>query len=180
MLVGMVDEALLIVRIVVGALLAGHGAQKLFGAFGGPGLAGTAAWLESIGLRPGRPWALMAGLAEFGGGLLMVLGLVHPLGPIAVIAAMLTAWFRAHWGKPIWATAGGGELPATDAAVALAVALGGPGAYSLDAALGIRVPPAVVAVVAVAAVIGVITAIAWPSEAPPAAGTTERRDDRAA
>jgi putative oxidoreductase len=70
----MVHEALLILRVVVGSLLVGHGAQKLFGAFGGHGLAGTAAWLESIGLRPGRPWALVAGLSEFGGGLLLALG----------------------------------------------------------------------------------------------------------
>jgi putative oxidoreductase len=176
----MIHEGLLILRIVVGGLLAGHGAQKLFGVLGGPGLAGTAGWLESIGLRPGRPWALMAGLAELAGGLLMALGLLHPLGPIAVIAAMLTAWLRAHWGKPIWATQGGGELPLTNAAVAIAVALAGPGAYSIDQALGIQVPPAVVVAAAVAALLGVVAAIAWPAKAPPASRTAERRDGRAA
>ena len=64
------DFGFLILRVVVGGLLAGHGAQKLFGAFGGPGLNGASGWMESMGLRPGRLWAGMAGGGEFGGGVL--------------------------------------------------------------------------------------------------------------
>ncbi|OLC00920.1 MAG: DoxX family protein [Candidatus Rokubacteria bacterium 13_1_40CM_68_15] len=174
----MTDVALLILRIVTGCLLIGHGSQKLFGWFGGPGLAGAGAWFESIGLRPGRSWAALAGLTELGGGLLMAVGFLNPLGPIAVMAAMAAAWLKAHWGKPIWATAGGGELPATYLTIALALALAGPGAYSLDASLGVRVPGVVSSVVAILAAIGVIATLAWPARS--AERARADRKDRAA
>src|SRR5438552_3855269 len=136
----MKNLALLILRLTVGALLAGHGAQKLFGWFGGHGLPGTAGWLESMGLRPGRQWALLAGLSEFGGGVLTLLGFLNPLGPLGTIGAMVMATAKAHWGKPIWVTSGGAELPLTNIAAALAVALAGPGDFSLDKVLGVRLP----------------------------------------
>jgi putative oxidoreductase len=136
----MSDLGLLIVRLVVGGLLAGHGAQKLFGSFGGPGLPGVAGWLESMGLRPGHVWAWMAGLGEFGGGSLTLLGLGGPLGQVMAISAMLMAAFKGHWGKPIWATEGGAELPVTNIAVGTALALTGPGRYSLDRLFGLRIP----------------------------------------
>src|SRR5262245_15615338 len=85
---GPADLGLLILRLAVGGLLTGHGAQKLFGWFGGHGLEGTGGWLESIGFRPGKSWALLAGLSEFGGGALTSLGLLHPLGPLATLGAM--------------------------------------------------------------------------------------------
>ena len=134
------DWAALVVRLVQGSLLAGHGAQKLFGSFGGHGLEGTSGFMEMLGLRPGRPWALLAGLSEFGGGVLTVLGLLNPLGPIGVIASMSMATAKAHWGKPIWGTEGGAELPVTNTAISTALLLSGPGKYSLDGALGIRLP----------------------------------------
>ena len=136
----MVDVALLILRAVVGGLLAGHGAQKLFGWFGGYGVAGTAGWLESLGLRPGRTWAITAGLSEFGGGLLMLLGFLNPLNTLGVYGAMAMATAKAHWGKPIWVSSGGAELPLMNMAVATALALAGPGRYSLDRLVGIRLP----------------------------------------
>jgi putative oxidoreductase len=157
------DAALLIVRATVGGLLAGHGAQKLFGWFGGPGLKGTAGMMESLGLRPGAAWAPVAALSEFAGGVLTALGLLNPLGPIAIIAAMSMATAKAHWGKPIWVTAGGAELPVTNMAVALAIALAGSGRYSLDSALGLRVPPALGAVAALAAAAGVATGAVAPA-----------------
>lgn len=87
------DFALLIVRIVVGLLFFGHGAQKLFGWFGGGGLNATTGWLGSIGLHPARFWALLAGLSEFGGGILLALGLLNPLGPpgISTVVALVGA-----------------------------------------------------------------------------------------
>lgn len=173
----MADLGLLVLRLVVGGLLMGHGSQKLFGWFGGHGLAGTAGWLESIGLRPGKPWALLAGLAEFGGGLLLALGLLNPLGPIGIIAVMATAWAAAHAGKPIWVTSGGAELPLTNMAAALAIALAGPGVYSLDAGFGIHVPAVLTGIVALAAAVGVAAA-AW--RGPAAMREAARRQDRAA
>lgn len=134
------DLGVLTLRLVVGGLLAGHGAQKLFGSFGGPGHSGTAGWLESLGLRPGHVWAWMAGGGEFGGGLLTALGLGGPLGPVMVMSAMTTAAMRGHWGKPIWATSGGAELPVTNIAVGTALALSGPGRYSLDRLFGVKLP----------------------------------------
>ncbi len=132
--------SVLIVRLVVGGLLAGHGAQKLFGWFGGAGLEGTAGWMESMRLRPGTAWARLAGGSELGGGLLTALGLLNPLGPIAAIGAMSMAWAKVHLGNPLWSTKGGAELPLTNIAVLAALTVAGPGKLSLDSLFGIRVP----------------------------------------
>src|SRR5215210_2239783 len=137
---GMGNLAALILRAVLGSLLAGHGAQKLFGSFNGPGLEGTSGFMEMMGLRPGRLWAVLAGLSEFGGGVLTVLGLLNPLGPLGIIASMVMATVKAHGGKPIWVTEGGAELPVTNIAAAMALIFSGSGKYSLDRAFGIRIP----------------------------------------
>jgi putative oxidoreductase len=134
------DVGLLALRLTVGGLLAGHGAQKLFGAFGGHGVKGTAQWLESLGLQPGHVWSVLAGLSEFGGGLLIATGLFAPLGTLGVMGSMGMASGTAHRGKPIWVTSGGAELPVTNIAVATALMLTGPGALSLDRAFGISLP----------------------------------------
>ena len=136
----LMDSALVILRLGAGALLAGHGAQKLFGWFGGHGLKGTGGWLESMGLKPGPVWAVAAGSGEMGGGLLTTLGLGWPLGPMGVISAMTMATAKAHWGKPIWNQEGGAELPVVYSTVAATLALVGPGRFSLDRAFGIKVP----------------------------------------
>jgi putative oxidoreductase len=134
------ESAPLIVRLAQGSLMAGHGAQKLFGSFGGPGLEGTSGFMEMLGMRPGRPWAYVAGLSEFGGGVLTALGLLNPLGPLGVIGAMSMATRKAHWGKPIWVTEGGAELPLLNIAVSTALMIREPDRYSLDRILGIRLP----------------------------------------
>ncbi len=134
------DIGLLALRVVVGGLLMGHGAQKLFGLFGGPGIAGTAAWFATLGLRPARPWALLAGLAEFVGGMLLVLGLGGPLGALSLLAPMLVAIFKVHLPNGLWNENGGLEFPLTNIAAALVLALSGSGRYSLDALLGIALP----------------------------------------
>src|SRR5918998_639186 len=128
--------ATLVVRLVLGGFVAGHGAQKLFGSFGGPGIEGTTQMVESQGLTPPKPWAMLGGASEFGGGILTSLGLLNPLGPIGVIAAMAMASKTVHGGQPIWVTEGGAEFPVTNIAAATALMLGGPGRYSLDRALG--------------------------------------------
>jgi putative oxidoreductase len=134
------ESAPMIVRVVQGSLMAGHGAQKLFGSFGGPGLEGTSGFMEMLGMRPGRPWAYLAGLSEFGGGLLTALGLLNPLGPLGVIASMSMATRKAHWDKPIWVTEGGAELPVLNIAISTALMIREPDGFSLDRLLGIRLP----------------------------------------
>ena len=153
----MKDIGLLILRLTFGGLLAGHGSQKLFGWFGGFGLKGTAGWMESMGLKPGTTWATMASASEFGGGILTALGFLHPLGPLSTMGSMLMAIAKAHWGKPIWVTQGGAELPVTNIATALANTLTGPGRFSLDRLFGIRVPRVLViaTIVAEAVMIGI-------------------------
>ena len=136
----MIDLALLILRATVGTLIAGHGAQKLFGWFEGPGLEGTAGFMEQLQLTPGRQWAMAASAAEFGGGTLTALGLFNPVGPLGVTSAMGMAISKVHWGKPIWVTSGGAELPITNIAVACALMAAGPGKYSLDHVLKTSLP----------------------------------------
>jgi putative oxidoreductase len=134
-----IDIALLLLRVVVGLLFVGHGSQKLFGGFGGVGLAGMAGWLGSLGMRPAGFWALMAGLSEAGGGVLLALGLLSPLGTLGITAAMLVAIVTAHWGR-LWAAKNGMELPLVYLIATTSIALAGPGAYSLDSAFGIALP----------------------------------------
>ena len=132
--------ATLLLRLTVGGLLAGHGAQKLFGSFEGPGPDQFGASLDKIGLRPGRSWATVAGISEFGGGILTALGALNPLGPVMAMGSMLMAAFTVHEGKPVWAQQGGAELPLTDMAVHGSLILAGPGALSIDALLGLHLP----------------------------------------
>jgi putative oxidoreductase len=134
------DFALCVVRVTVGALLAGHGSQKLLGWFGGGGLEGTGGFFESLGFRPGRQWAGLAAASELGGGMLTALGFLNPVGPLAAMGAMLVATLTAHAGKPIWGTQGGAELPVTNMAVLGAVTLAGPGRFSIDRIAGTGLP----------------------------------------
>ncbi len=128
---------LLILRLVVGLLFVGHGAQKLFGIWGGHGLKGTAGFFEGIGLRPGRVHAAAAGVMEFGGGALLALGLLTPVASLALIAVMTAAVISVHFSKGLWATGGGYEYNLVLAAVAFAVAAIGPGSWSVDHALSL-------------------------------------------
>jgi putative oxidoreductase len=159
------EAAPMLVRVVQGSLMAGHGAQKLFGSFGGPGLEGTSGFMEMLGMRPGRPWAYLAGLSEFGGGLLTALGLLKPLGPLGVIASMSMATRRAHWGKPIWVTEGGAELPLLNIAISTALMIRESDGYSLDRLLGIRLPAWVGLVGLVGIILTVLYAELEPDEA---------------
>jgi putative oxidoreductase len=131
----MLSLGLLIIRLVIGVLFIGHGAQKLFGWFGGHGLKGTGGWFESIGMKPGVTLALLAGLSELLGGLLFALGLLTPLAGILIAATMLMAIIKVHWQNGVWVTSNGYEYNLTLIAVAIGVALIGPGQYALDAIL---------------------------------------------
>lgn len=130
------STGILILRVILGLVMAAHGAQKLFGWFGGHGLKGTGAFFESMGFRPGLANAALAGLSETVGGLLIAAGLATPLGAAAVIGVMVAAAVFVHGRHGLFAQNGGFELPLIYAAAAAAIAFTGPGAYSLDHALG--------------------------------------------
>lgn len=128
----MIDIGLLIIRLVIGVLFIGHGAQKLFGLFGGYGLKGTGGWMESIGMKPGVTMALFAGLAEFIGGIMFAAGILTPLASIMIVGTMIMAIVKVHGPNGLWATANGYEYNLTLIAVAVGIALIGPGQYALD------------------------------------------------
>ena len=129
------DIGLLILRVVVGLLLVGYGGQKLFGWFGGAGPRGHTAWLASLGYRPAIHFAILNGLAEAGGGVLLVHGLATPAAAAILVANLVNA-YSAHAGKGVWNANGGCELPLLYGAVVAALGFTGSGAYSLDARLG--------------------------------------------
>jgi len=130
-------EGLLIARLVFGLLMAAHGTQKAFGWFGGYGLTGTGGFMESLGFRPGRLFAAAAAYTEIAGGLLVALGLLGPVGPALILSVMIVAAVTVHWGH-VFAQSNGVEVPLLYAAFAVAVALTGPGRWSLDALLGLQ------------------------------------------
>jgi putative oxidoreductase len=131
-----VNTGLLLLRLVLGALLIGHGSQKLFGAFGGHGLAGTGGFFHSLGFRPGRPMAVVAGVSEAGAGLLLALGLLTPLAAAIVVGTLFVA-SSVHWKAGLWGQNGGYELALFYAVTAVVLAFTGPGTYSLDNAIGL-------------------------------------------
>ena len=159
------DIGLLIIRLVVGLTLAAHGSQKLFRWFGGYGISGTAPFLEQLGFRPGRPQAALAGIAEFGGGLLLAVGLWTPMAAAGLVSVMLVAAVSLHWKSGFFITAGGVEYTLVLAAAAAGLAFTGPGALSADGALGISWSSAsAVAALAVGITAGAIQLLMrrWP------------------
>jgi putative oxidoreductase len=131
------DSGILALRLVLGLLMAAHGAQKLFGWFGGHGLTGTGGFFESLGFRPGRLFASAAGISEFGGGLLVTLGLFGPVGPALMLSVMIVAAVSVHAPNGLFAMSNGIEVPLLYGVGALALALAGHGLFSLDALLGL-------------------------------------------
>lgn len=129
------DLGLLLLRLGTGGVLAAHGAQKLFGWFGGGGIAGTGQFMESVGFAPGEASATMAGLAEAGGGALLALGLATPAAGAAAAGAMVGA-SAVHAPNGFFAQGGGYEYAASLGLTAAGLAITGPGRLSLDHALG--------------------------------------------
>ena len=129
------DLGLFVLRLTVGLTLAAHGAQKLFGWFGGYGLDATGQAFEVLGFRPGRRHALMAGVVEFGGGLLLTFGALTPLGAALIASVMLVAALTVHTKKGFFITSGGYEYNLVLGVAALTVAFTGPGRLSIDALL---------------------------------------------
>ena len=129
---------LLAARLVLGLLMAAHGSQKLFGWFGGYGLAGTGGFFESIGFRPGKRFAALAALTEVGSGLLIALGFLGPVGPALMLSVMIVAAVSVHLQHRLFAASNGIEVPLLYGIGAFALALTGPGIFSLDALLGLN------------------------------------------
>jgi putative oxidoreductase len=148
-----ISLGLAVLRVVVGLLLAGHGAQKLFGWFGGHGFAGTVGFLQAKGFKPAALWALLGTLGEFVGGLLLALGFLSPLGSIAIFASMLMAVLKFHWKQGLWSMQNGYEYPLVLGVVGLFFGWVGVGGYSLDALLGIALPGVLFEIGVVAAII---------------------------
>ncbi|MEU6221651.1 DoxX family protein [Streptomyces sp. NPDC047022] len=126
------DWGLLLIRLTFGLLMAGHGAQKLFGLFGGKGLTATGNGFAALGYHPGRVFALVGGLSEFLGGLGLAAGLLTPLAAAALIGVMINAMATVTGAHGLWETRGGVEYGVCIAVVALAVAMTGPGRLAVD------------------------------------------------
>ena len=128
---------LLLIRLVMGLTFAAHGSQKLFGWFGGYGVEGTAGFFESIGLKPGKALAVLAGAGELLSGLFFAAGLLTPLAAAAMVVIMVVAIMTVTGQNGYWITANGTEYNIAIIAVAVGVALTGPGAYALDKLIGL-------------------------------------------
>ena len=131
------DSGLLFARLVFGTLMAIRGSQKLFGWFGGYGISGTGGFFESLGFRPGGLFAIAAGMAEFGGGVFLAIGLREPAAAAAIVSVMIVAMITVHWRNGLLASTNGVEMPLLYLAAATCLALTGPGVYSVDAVLGL-------------------------------------------
>ena len=155
----MIGIGLLVGRLVLGLLMAAHGAQKLFGWFGGYGLNATGEFMVQLGFPSGRLFASTAAITEVVSGLLVAFGLLGPIGPALMISVMIVAAITVHWPNGVFAMQNGIELPLLYATGALAMALVGYGPFSLDALLGITPiwTPRVIALVLAVGVVGGIS-----------------------
>jgi putative oxidoreductase len=163
------DLALALVRVVVGLVIAAHGAQKVLGIWGGPGLAGWTQGMSRMGMRPAAFWAWVSAFAELAGGIAFAFGFLLPVVAGALTVQMGVAIARAHWGKGFWNSKGGIEFPFTLGTIAVINGLADPGAYSLDRTLGLPamgagVYVAVVVVGTVAYLVGARTVGAEPAK----------------
>ncbi len=136
----MISIGLLLLRLTLGLVFILHGAQKLFSAFGGHGLTGSAQFMNTLRLRPAKFWATAAALGEFLGGILLVVGLFTPLAALLIIAVMLVAIMKVHIHKGFWNSQGGYEYNLVLAAIAVVLGLTGAGAYSLDTVFALGMP----------------------------------------
>lgn len=152
------STGLLILRLVVGAVMFAHGAQKVLGAFGGGGMSGVEGMMTRLGMRPPKVWALIAAWSEFGGGALLFMGFLTPVAAAAIAAAMLMAIALVHYKNGFWNSAKGYEYNLVVLGAAVALLFTGPGRHSVDYSLGIYFAPWLAILVAVGAAAGVVFA----------------------
>jgi putative oxidoreductase len=161
----MVALGLLILRVVIGLIMAAHGAQKLLGWWGGPGMEKWTAGMVRMRVRPPLLWAWVSVLGEVLGGLGLAAGLLIPLPNLAILGTMLVAIALVHWPKGFWNSKGGFEFNLSILAAATAIAIAGPGAYSLDALLRISLPEPLTLIVGTVLVVASV-AVAIATRAP--------------
>ncbi|MBO0796611.1 MAG: DoxX family protein [Ktedonobacteraceae bacterium] len=162
---------LLILRVVAGLTIAAHGAQKLFGWFGGSGFTQTVNMQERMNFKPPLLWALLVILGEFGGGLSLACGFLTPLGAAGIFGAMLMAMLKVHWKNGFFSSKGGFEFPLLLMGVAVGIGIAGPGDYALDTLLGIALPtPLLFIILAVVALLVDIVGLIISRPAPAATG----------
>jgi putative oxidoreductase len=152
------DLALAVLRVVTGLLIAGHGAQKALGAFGGTGMVKWTGAVRSMGFHPAGLWANAAAWGELLGGLALAVGFLTPIAAAVLAVDMLVAIWKVHWSKGLWVTQGGYEYAFVTFSVIVLVGLVGDTAYSMDALLGLSTSAPVVFIAAF--IVGVIAAIA--------------------
>lgn len=163
------DTALVVLRVFAGLLIAGHGAQKALGWFGGPGLAGFGGMVDKMGFRPRDLWSNVAAWGELVGGLMLAVGLLTGLAAGILAVDMVVAIWKVHWARGLWISNGGYEHALTNLVVYGVFGLTGAGAYSVDAAL--RLASWTAALFLASIVVGL--AMVWAG-ARPAAGAIER------
>jgi putative oxidoreductase len=133
------DLALALARAVVGLVVVAHGAQKVFGAWGGPGITGWTQAMTRMGMRPAKPWAYLTSLVELAGGIALAVGFLIPIVAAVMTMQLVVAIQRAHWAKGFFNSKGGIEFTLTLASITALNGVAGPGTYSVDSALGLPV-----------------------------------------
>jgi putative oxidoreductase len=157
-----IDFSLLILQVGVGLIFAAHGAQKVFGWWGGPGLAGWEGAMEQMGFRPARLFAITSAFAELGGGLLLAVGLLTPLAAALLVAQAVVIVGQVHWSNGFFNARSGIEFPLLLGLGAVAVGLGGGSALAVDPLIGFALEPAARVAVVTGGMIAGVVALAVP------------------
>jgi putative oxidoreductase len=157
-----IDLSLLILQLGVGLTFAAHGAQKVFGWWGGPGLTGWEGAMEHMGFRPARLFALVSALTELVGGMFLAVGFLTPLVAAILVAQAIVIIGQVHLGNGFFNAKSGFEFPLLLGLGAAAVGLGGPSGVSVDAALGLLVDPMTRVLLLLAGVVAGLVALAIP------------------
>jgi putative oxidoreductase len=163
------DIAMLVLRVGIGTIFVAHGLQKAFGWWGGPRWEGWKGFVASLGPRPAAMWASISLLAELGGGLALIAGLLVPLAAAGLVAQTIVLLIKVHWPNGFWTPNGGIEFPLAFGVGVFAVQVLGPGAWSLDSLLPVEAlyEPAIRWIILGLAVLGALAAAFWPAPAPP-------------
>ncbi len=156
------DLAFLLIRLVVGLTFAAHGAQKAFGWWGGPGMAGWRGAITSMGFRPVELFVAASILAELVGGLMFAAGILTPLAAMALVAQSVVIILKVHWSKGFFSTKGGFEFAFVLAMAAVAIGIAGPGQVSLDQLIKFEPAAAVRGALLVIGALGGLASLADP------------------